>query len=112
MNPRAWLSLGLILACGLLIATAGAAHSQEQSPPKLLANHNAPLAERAFHVGQDLSPVVFSEYDSDSRGVHPALNCCSHIVDLHAAVDSPISGGLRAYSGAPSLVSQGVRLQI
>lgn len=112
MKPRLWLLLGLVLACGLILAAASAAHAGTQSPPKSPTNDSAPLVERALLVGQNSASVALAEFESDSWDAQSALVCLSSTTDLCAADHSPISDGTCVPDGAQSLVNQGVRLQI
>jgi hypothetical protein len=111
MNPRSWLTLCDVLACGLFLATALSAHACEQSYTRSPGNHSVPRAEQAFLVGQDSAAIVFSEYD-DSRDADSAITCWFCTTNLCTADYPLISGSLCERGGTQSLVKQGVRLQI
>lgn len=112
MKPRSWLLLGLLCACGLFAATASWADGRIPSPPKSSANLARPVAERVLLNRQDSAPSVFAEYDSDCSDLDPELLCSCSTLDWCAAYHSLTSGESSARGGAPSLLSQGVRLQV
>jgi hypothetical protein len=107
MRPRLWHLLSLALVCSLLAAKAANIH--EQSPSRF--PDRSPVA--GLCPCEEVSPVVTAdEAEQDSWDIHPAAICFNSTTDLCRADFSSISGKSCARSGAPSLVNQGVRLQI
>jgi hypothetical protein len=107
MRPRLWQLLSLALVCGLFAAKA--ASFRDYSPSRLPGR--LPIAGLSA-LEQDSTIVTADEAEQDSWDIYFAVSCCNSTTGLCLEDFSLLSGESCALGVAPSLVSQGVRLQI